>query len=79
MSRTKKIKKTRAELLKEFYDSPAEALFSTNVIAAVLDWSPNTVIANRYVKKTIPFIKIDKAIRYRKQDIINFLNNFSIE
>lgn len=70
--------KTRAELLKEFEEAPLNALFDQHALAAVLNCSESILEANRINKKGIRFNKIGRAVRYRKSDILSYIEAQSI-
>jgi hypothetical protein len=56
----------RSDALKEFYDAPDDALFDQKTIAAVRGCSEATMERDRWAGTGIPFIKINRAVRYRK-------------
>lgn len=64
----------RLQLISEFYEAPKDALFDQKIIAAVRDCSLATVERDRWAGTGIKFIKIGRSIRYRKTDILAWLN-----
>jgi len=68
-----KIKKTRTEILKEFYASPVESLFNQETLCAVMDCSKALAERNRWAGLGVPFLKIGSSVRYRKSDILSYL------
>lgn len=65
---------TRLDLLNEFYSAPDDALFPQKTLCAVLNCSDALAERNRWAGIGIPFIKINRAVRYRKSDILTYLN-----
>lgn len=65
---------TRAEALDEFYSAPNTALFNQNTIALVRDVSRFTMERDRWSGNGIPFVKIGRAVRYRKSDVLTWLD-----
>lgn len=68
-------KKSRLELLQEFDLAPSFTLFPQLTLCAVLDCSPATAERNRWAGIGVPFIKIGHSVRYRKNDIIEYLQH----
>jgi len=68
-----KNKKSRIDLISEFYAAPEEALFNQMVLCAVLDCSKQLLERNRWAGGGVPFIKIGNAVRYRKSDILKYI------
>jgi hypothetical protein len=69
-----KTNQSRASILKEFEDSPDSALFPQEIPAAVIGCSEALLERNRWLGTGIPFIKIGRAIRYRKSEILQWIN-----
>lgn len=65
---------SRTFILKEFEASPPDTLFPQEVPAAVIGCSLALLEKNRRDGTGIPFIKIGRAVRYRKSDITAWLN-----
>lgn len=56
-----------------FWEACDEALFSQKPIADVLQLSEATLERNRWIGAGIPFLKIGKSVRYRKKDVLAWL------
>ena len=65
---------TRAEVLAEFYNAPETSLFNQSTVACVRDCSKATLERDRWAGGGIPFIKINRAVKYRKSDVLAWLN-----
>jgi hypothetical protein len=63
----------RAQALAEFYAAPDSALFNQEKIAHVRDCSTATMERDRWAGNGIPFVKIGRAVRYRKSDVLAWL------
>lgn len=68
-----KNKKTRVEILSEFYAAPEETLFNQDTLCAVVNCSTSLAERNRWSGCGAPFIKIGNAVRYLKSDILNYI------
>lgn len=66
--------KDRIDLLSNFEKAPETALFGQQTIAAVRDCSTATLERDRWAGNGIPFIKIGRAVKYRKSDVVAWLN-----
>jgi hypothetical protein len=66
--------KTRLDLLAEFYAAPSDSLFTQTTLCAVMDCSDALAERNRWAGNGVPFIKINRAVRYRKSDILAYLD-----
>lgn len=64
---------SRVSLIKEFALAPEVALFSQVTVAAIRDCSLATIERDRWAGTGIPFVKIGRAVRYRKADICAWL------
>lgn len=71
----KKTEVTRDDLLRSFYAAPDDALFSQAVIAAVRDCSEATLERDRWAGGGIPFVKIGRMVKYRKSDMLAWLED----
>lgn len=69
-------KQNRNELIQDFYNAPDSALFDQITIAAVLGCSTALIERNRWAGGGIPFIKINRAVRYRKSDALAWLAQY---
>jgi len=72
-----KTEKTRLELLEEFYSAPLDALFDETVVAAIRGCDKTTLQRDRWAGGGIPFLKLKRAVRYRKCDVLHWLNQYS--
>ena len=63
----------RTEALNEFYNAPDSALFNQTTVAAIRECSKFTMERDRWNGNGIPFIKIGRAVRYRKSDVLAWL------
>ncbi len=63
----------RTKTLAEFYAAPDEALFNQLKIANIRDCSTATMERDRWAGGGIPFIKIGRAVKYRKADVLEWL------
>lgn len=66
-------KKTRTELASEFAALPVDALADTAQTAAYLNCSEALLERRRWDGTGIPYLKIGRAVRYRKADVFDFL------
>lgn len=72
-----KTEKTRTELLEEFYSAPLDALFDETVVAAIRGCDKTTLQRDRWAGGGIPFLKLKRAVRYRKRDVLRWLDQYS--
>ena len=70
---------TRTKALKEFYSAPETALFNQIIIAHVRDCSTATMERDRWAGGGIPFIKIGRAVKYRKTDVLVWLGQYQVQ
>jgi hypothetical protein len=66
----------RMESLAEFNSADDSTLFNQTVIAHVLDCSTATMERDRWSGGGIPYIKINRLVRYRKADVLEWLGQF---
>ena len=59
----------RTQALAEFYSTPETSLFNQIVVAHIRDCSTATMERDRWAGGGIPFIKIGRAVKYRKADV----------
>lgn len=69
---------SRLQLLNEFELAPHSALFNQCTLAAVLNCSTQLLERNRWAGTGIPYIKIGGKVLYRKDEILNFLQQQKI-
>jgi hypothetical protein len=67
-------KPNRNQSLAEFDSAPDSTLFNQVVIAHVRDCSIATLERDRWAGGGIPFIKIGRAVKYKKADVLRWLN-----
>jgi hypothetical protein len=67
---------SRSQALAEFYSAPETALFGQRTIAHVRDCSTATLERDRWAGSGIPFIKIGRAVKYRKTDTLAWLEQY---
>lgn len=68
--RNKRLKKTDAEFIQLFWNSPNEAFFGQEVVSPVINISAKTLEWNRWQHKGIPYRKCGGRVLYRKSDVI---------
>lgn len=66
-------KKTSAELAQEFDALPLAALAVQAQVAAFLNCSEAKLERDRWAGGGIPYLKTGRAVRYRKADVLTFL------
>jgi len=66
-------KNDRITSINEFNGAPDTALFNQITIAHVRDCSKATMERDRWAGGGIPFIKIGRAVKYRKADVLAWL------
>ncbi len=64
----------RIDLISDFEKAPETALFSQQTIAAVRDCSTATLERDRWAGTGIPFLKFGRSVKYRKSDVMVWLN-----
>lgn len=74
-----KSEKNRIALLAEFYSAPNEALFDQNTLCAVLNCSTALAERNRWVGTGVPYLKIGAFVRYKKSDILSYLDQQELQ
>jgi hypothetical protein len=66
----------RTKALAEFYSAPDTSLFNQITVALVRDCSTATMERDRWAGGGIPFIKINRAVRYCKSDVLTWLAQY---
>jgi hypothetical protein len=69
----------RSHVLAEFYSAPDASLFNQVTVAQVRDCSKATMERDRWSGGGIPFIKIGRAVKYRKCDVVNWLAQYQLK
>lgn len=64
-----------SQLVKEFWNAPMEALFDQKTIAPVRGCSEALCERNRWDGGGPPFIKDKRSVRYRKADVVKWLDS----
>jgi hypothetical protein len=75
----KRITQSRTEALAEFHAAHATALFNQITIAFVRDCSLATMERDRWAGGGIPFIKVNRAVKYRKADVVAWLDKCLVQ
>lgn len=70
------LSQAREQSLSEFYSAPDEALFNQITVAHIRDCSTATMERDRWSGGGIPFIKIRRAVKYRKTDVLLWLDQY---
>lgn len=60
--------------LTNFWEASDEALFDQKLIANALQFSEAKLERDRWKGEGIPFLKLGKSVRYRKRDVLQWLN-----
>lgn len=68
-----KPQKSRNELLNEFEQAPLDTLFDQVTPAAILGCSCALMERNRWKGGGVPFLKVGRSVRYKKSDILSWL------
>lgn len=69
---------SRAELLRDFYEAPEEALFDQRMVAAVKNCSTAKLERDRWAGTGIPFVKDGRRVRYVKRDVLADLQRLPV-
>jgi hypothetical protein len=65
--------RSRLDLMKEYELAPDSALFPQDTVAAIRSCSIALIERERWLGTGIPFLKTGRLVRYRKQDIRDWL------
>jgi len=79
MNNTTLVTQSRTKALAEFYSAPDTALFNQFVVAHVRDCSTATLERDRWRGGGIPFIKVGRAVKYRKSDVLAWLDQYQTQ
>jgi len=63
----------KAQIRKDYYDSPADSLFDTKAVAIIIGRSIPWLHAKAHSGGGIPFFKMGQTRKYKKEDIQNWL------
>jgi hypothetical protein len=66
----------RSKALADFDNAPESALFNQVTISLIRDCSTATLERDRWAGGGIPFIKINRAVKYRKADVLTWLEQY---
>jgi hypothetical protein len=66
----------RTKALAEFDSAPDTSLFNQRTIASIRDCSTATLERDRWLGGGIPFIKINRTVKYRKFDVLIWLAKY---
>ena len=69
-------KKTEQELIRIFWESHPESLFSEKTVALIRNLSPSTIQKERWGRKGPKYVKVEGKILYKKSDVIEFIEGF---
>lgn len=64
----------RQSLAEIFWRAPLDSLHDASVVAAALDVSVTVLGLNRLRRTGIPYINIGRLVRYRKSDVLTYLD-----
>ncbi|HEY8095884.1 MAG TPA: helix-turn-helix domain-containing protein [Methylobacter sp.] len=71
--------KDRTTSLAEFNGASDTTLFNQTTIAHVRDCSNATMERDRWAGGGIPFIKIGRSVKYRKSDVLQWLEQYQTQ
>ena len=71
-------KSSRLQLIQEFESAPSATLFNQNTLAAILDCSTQLLERNRWAGQGVAYLKIGGKVLYRKQDVLDYLQQQKI-
>ncbi len=60
-----------------FWDAPMDALFNQKDIAKVLQISEAKLERDHWSNSGIRYLKLGKSVRYRKRDVLNWLEQYA--
>jgi hypothetical protein len=66
----------RTATLNDFYTAPDQALYDEIAIAHVVGVTVAKLQRDRWAGTGVPFIKIGRSVRYRKAEVLAWLNQF---
>lgn len=73
MSHENSLEIKRINLLKEFDAAPDTAWFDQATVAVIRYCSESTIERDRWSGGGVPFVKCGRSVRYRKGDIVRWL------
>ena len=63
--------------ISDFWSASKEALFNQKTIANVLQVSEAKLERDRWQGGGIPYLKLGKTVRYRKRDVVGWLQKYA--
>lgn len=69
----------RTVLLAAFYAAHHDTLFNQVTVAAVRNCSTATMERDRWAGGGIPFLKINRSVKYRKSDVVAWLEQYQAQ
>jgi hypothetical protein len=63
----------RMDMIRQFDESPNGALFDQKIVAAKLDVSTAQLEKLRWAGGGVPFVKLGRSVKYRKTDVLEFI------
>lgn len=70
-----KSEKNRLDLIHEFDIASETTLFPQEIVCAIRACSKATVERDRWAGTGVPFLKVGRSVRYRKADILTWLEH----
>lgn len=67
---------SRLSLITEYESAPDNALFTQETVAAIRGCSLATTERDRWAGTGVPFLKINRSVRYRKADIRTWIEKY---
>jgi hypothetical protein len=66
-------KNAQMDKVRQFDEAPDGALFDQKIVAAKLDVSTALLEKLRWTGGGVPFVKLGRAVKYRKTDVLEFI------
>jgi hypothetical protein len=66
-------KNAQMDKVSQFDEAPDGALFDQKIVAAKLDVSTALLEKLRWTGGGVPFVKLGRAVKYRKTDVLEFI------
>ena len=67
-------RKERTQLRQEFLETPEDGLVDTSQVAAFLNCSTAKLERDRWMGEGLPFVKLGRLVRYRKQTVLDHIS-----
>jgi hypothetical protein len=68
-------KNAQMDKVRQFDEAPDGALFDQKIVAAKLDVSTALLEKLRWTGGGVPFVKLGRAVKYRKTDVLEFIES----